>query len=51
MDRYASVPKIAKELGTAWRAMSAEEKAPYEAMAREDRRRYKIGEESNELII
>ena len=31
---------IAKELGAMWRALSAEEKEPYEEMARKDKERY-----------
>jgi structure-specific recognition protein 1 len=34
------VTEIAKEIGTKWRALTAEEKEPFEATAREDRERF-----------
>ena len=36
----ATVGEVSKILGSAWRVMSDDQKAPYEAKAKEDRERY-----------
>ena len=36
----ASVGDIAKQLGAAWKIMTADQKAPYEKQAKKDRERY-----------
>lgn len=36
----ASIGEIAKQLGAAWKIMTADQKKPYENMAKKDRERY-----------
>ena len=36
----ASVGEIAKQLGAAWKIMTAEQKAPYDEQTKKDRERY-----------
>lgn len=36
----ASIGDIAKQLGAAWKIMTADQKAPYEEAAKKDRKRY-----------
>lgn len=36
----ATIGEIAKQLGAAWKIMTAEQKAPYEQQSKDDRKRY-----------
>lgn len=38
----ASIGEIAKQLGAAWKIMTADQKAPYEESAKKDRKRYEV---------
>ena len=38
----ATVGDMAKQLGAAWKIMTPEQKAPYEAQAKKDRERYEV---------